>query len=1774
MYRLLLIFTWIVSTSFIIQAQVGSIEGTEIFNFSSPSLDETFKAYSVFQIPVSDFNKQIRKKKEGVNLRLKLGNLYDWQMYLYSHNIKGKDYSLRVSSENGIQEIESAENKTFKGHLYGVPDAGIRLTVAENFIYGYVEQGAENFFIEPLHYFVKEAPKDIFVVYASSEVYPRSDLKCGWSDMHRKKQGFEKKPNKKGPAKILGNCYTVEIALASDYSMFQEYGSIAGVENQTLGVLNNVQGNYDDEFEDEINFSLVTQFVSNCSSCDPWTSSLNPDNLLDDFRGWGNSGGFGVSFDVASLWSRRSFIDDIIGLAWVNAVCSSYKYNVLEDFTGNAALLRVLQAHELGHNFDASHDAAGSPYIMAPSVGNVDEWSATSVSMISENISDFLADLPDCLTGCGSLGPPVADFSANVTVDCAPFVVSFQDMSQGIVTSWNWSFPGGSPASSNDPDPNVTYSQAGIYDVELEVSNSGGSNSIYQSGYIEVLDGPEISFSFYVQGALVEFTNTTPEADNYFWDFGDGNTSNAENPIYLYDEDGVYQVELTALNECGLVSLIQEVTIITAPLADFNAAETIGCAPFTVSFFDASSSNATEWFWTFEGGTPSTSTNSDPIIIYDTPGTYSVTLEVSNAQGANTITQNSYITVEDVPSVSFEHFENDFTVTFINNSTNADNYLWNFGDGNTSTDESPDHIYQADGSYQVTLTAFNNCGETSFTSEVEIITLPIANFSSDNTNGCIPFTVAFMDLSSINATSWTWTFEGGTPSSSAEQNPTVVYEQAGTYTVVLQVENESGADIIEVTDYIVVGTTPVANFNFQQDFAQVQFENNSFGSDTYLWDFGDGNSSTEENPLYEYSQDGQYTVSLTATNECGSENISQTITIITPPTAGFSLSVQQGCAPFSVFFSDQSTDNTTVWSWVFEGGNPATSIEQNPVVSYEIPGNYSVTLQVSNASGTDQMVIESQVLVGIAPAASFSTDITDRSVQFSNSSEYASSVTWNFGDGNDSNVFAPTHTYSADGSYLVTLTVENECGTDVYSEMITVITPPTANFSSSLAEGCIPFEVSFTDQSSANATQWLWTFEGGDPATSSEQNPMVVYEIPGTYSVSLVASNNVGSNTFSSDDYIVIGAPPEAAFSALINGANISLTNTSSDNASSYLWDFGDGRTSEEDNPVHQYDLDGTYIISLTVYNDCGSMTSSKTITIVTPPSANFSVEVTEGCTPFSVAFMDQSSYNAAEWFWTFEGGTPSTSTEQNPIVTYEMPGMFEVSLAVSNAAGTDTYTQASVITVGDVPLTEFSEQVQDSVVQFFNSSQNADTYFWDFGDGDNSTESAPTHIYKNDGIYTVQLTATNNCGSTTYTQEVIIAVILPIAVFSTETTTVCPSQNIHFFNQSSENSTSYEWHFPGGEPEFSTQQHPTIHYPQSGQYTVTLISYNLAGSDTLLMQDYITISDLPVSDFDFSVDSIQLSFANTSVDGDTYFWDFGDGDSSTEENPEHWYPHAGNYLVSLTVSNECGDHTFEQEVATAGSIPQATFSADVLEENCIPFEIHFWDASSGIPASWQWSFPGGNPESSTEQNPVVVYENAGVYDVSLEVSNGFGNNVITESSFIVAFESPAALFSLEQNGRQISIENFSSGSSLEYEWNFGDGTIRAEENPMIHQYQENGEYVVSLTVSNNCGSDVYSDTLNISVDLKEKPAFIEEFLIIPNPNSGRFSVVLKGQPVHDLRMSLIDIFGHRLFEERFNYSSGHFERSFDFDNLPTGVYILQFETGNNAIYRKMVIEK
>ncbi|HPG37899.1 MAG TPA: PKD domain-containing protein [bacterium] len=482
---------------------------------------------------------------------------------------------------------------------------------------------------------------------------------------------------------------------------------------------------------------------------------------------------------------------------------------------------------------------------------------------------------------------------------------------------------------------------------------------------------------------------------------------------------------------------------------------------------------------------------------------------------------------------------------------------------------------------------------------------------------------------------------------------------------------------------------------------------------------------------------------------------------------------------------------------------------------------------------------------------------------------------------------------------------------------------PVANFQASPVSGIFPLLVHFTDRSTGFIDKWEWDF--GDNASGSEQNPDHTFNYPGTYTVSLTVSGLGGSHRVVKNSLITIGYPPPVAdFSAFpvsgIMPLTVQFSSLSTGFIQTWLWSFGDGVFSNQQNPLYTYNNPGNYSVNLSVVGPGGSDQLNKESYISVlypPPAAEFTAEPTSGVIPLTVQFTNFSTGQISSYLWKFGDG--DSSVTPNPTHTYTIAGSYSVSLYISGPGGNDSITKESLITVMPLaPHADFTAAPVSGprplIVQFTSlASGFIDLWLWKFGDGDSCATQNPVHTYTSAGSYSVSLTVNGPGGSHQLTKPDFISVTLPLPLvdFSAAPLSGPFPLTVRFTNLSSGDIHTWSWRF--GDGDSSSLQNPEHTYLDSGKYTVSLQATGPGGSQELVKEYYIQVTvQPPVAEFTATPVSgycpLTVKFENmSSGEITTCLWKFGDGDSSTLMNTEHTYRSCGKFSVSFMVSGSGG---------------------------------------------------------------------------------------------------------------------------------------------------------------------------------------------------------------------------------------------------------------------------
>jgi PKD repeat protein len=1206
---------------------------------------------------------------------------------------------------------------------------------------------------------------------------------------------------------------------------------------------------------------------------------------------------------------------------------------------------------------------------------------------------------------------PVASFVVSQTSGCSPLQVQFTNTSQNA-SSFFWDFGNGNTSTAINP-VNV-YLTPGNFTVKLVAYNAAGTaDSIIRNGYIQTISPPSVNFTASVTtaclgGTPISFTNQSTGYDALLWDFGDGNTSAAVNPVHQYTASGTFTVTLIAYNNSAGCSVpltkTGYITILSKPAATLTASATSVCNANTPISFQTSAPSAVNWLWNFGNG--STSTQPTPSHIYGTPGVYTVSLITTNSMGCtDTVTMPNFITVlsNPVPVINTTQPLTGcapVTTTFTSSTPGITGYLWNFGDSTANSMlSSVPHQYPNPGTYTVTLTAtYANGCSNTATATVQSFPKPTVTFGISNSQGCAPHTPVFTN------------------------------------------------------------TTNGPGY-------------------TYLWDFGDGSTSTQQHPTHTYTATGTYFPLLTVTDANGCSRQQGTITnvVVTAVSAVFTADAVTGCNPHTVNFTHPGGGVFT-YNWNF--GNGVTSNLQSPSYTYTSNGSYTVTLTVSNNGGCShtytlpQNIQVSNGTNNFTPAPPV-TACGPFTINLYDNSPNTSGWLWDFGDGTTSNVQNPVHTYTTSGTYVVTLQTTSSgsaCSQYISPYATYIINTGEAYFTVS-QNLCPPFTATFTDLS-VNAVSWLWDF--GDGTTSTQQHPVHVYANPGSYNVSLTITTAQGCTYTMYHNYAVTFIPLFANATAITTDSILPLTVNffaNSSGATMWYWDFGDGNSSTQMNPVHTYTTPGPYNISLTISNpQCTLTIDYPAVTFgngaVLSGSGGDSIQVPPpvfSCIPYEMNFSNPVQ-NTVSWLWDFGDG--NTSTVENPHHIYTDPGTFTVSLITWDANGnTDTVDFPSPFyltgATADFNIVH-ANNCTGSTVYMQNNSSNAISYFWDFGDGNTSTDPSPVHSYTTTGVnYIVSLTVTDTLGCTDFmARSYYASASMPL---STNTRRGCAGDTITFSSGAISFAT-YLWNF--GDGTTSTLPHPIHVYPDSGQYQVQLTVTDSLGCTITWTLPYNVRISKPIANFTSQMGvsgclAVRHQFTNLSTGADSYLWDFGNGMFSSQVNPMHAFQGAGYHNVTLTAYRDgCSSaYTSLQHVYVPSLTANFTYTQS---SECYPVTATYTDASTDA-VSWLWDF--GDGTSSTQQNPVHVFNTKPQGAVTLTVTSYTGCIQTINKPNISAMNVRVSLW--DTVGCTPFLLTISDSSDLvaSWLWDFGDGNTSAV-GAASHLYTSNGIWPVSVTAT------------------------------------------------------------------------------------------------------------
>jgi gliding motility-associated-like protein len=1321
---------------------------------------------------------------------------------------------------------------------------------------------------------------------------------------------------------------------------------------------------------------------------------------------------------------------------------------------------------------------------------------------------------------------PVAGFNSIPVSGCAPLTVNFQDLSSGNPTVWQWNL--GNSTLSNQQTPTTTYFNPGTYTVSLKVSNASGSDSITKIQYITVYDNPAVDFSASnVTGcfpAKINFTDLSTSGSgsitNWSWDFGDGDTSALQNPLHKFTTTGNYSITLKVTNSNGCTKILPKIQYIKIPngvIVNFNNSPTLHCKPpETINFTNLSTGPSTlSYQWNFGDGNISTIQN--PSNTYLNGGVYSVQLITTSSTGCvDTLVKNDSIVINNFqtafsgPDSICVGVTANFSNTSIPLNTNS---LWNFGDSTSSILNNPTKIWATPATYQVKLINDYGVCIDSVIKPVNVSLPPVANFIATDTFSCkAPFTTQFTDLTP-GGISWSWNFGDGF--SSTMQNPTHTYTSTGQFTVILSVKNGLGCtSTITRNQYIkiivpMVTITGTSGGCIPFIYTPTSNVNDPNGVASYLWNFGDGNTSTIQNPTNVYTSAGTYTIKLFVTTNDGcldSAIVAGGIKTGTPPTANFSAAPLVQCVGQNIQFTDMSTLATS-WMWNF--GDGGSSAAQNPLHAYLSNGPFNVTLTVMN-NGCPASITKNGYVNALPPVAKFTPVFSCANklqVGFTDNSVLPQTWSWNFGDGNTSNSQSPSHTYPALGTYNVTLTVTNGACTDSKTIPITLVDehPDFTLSKDSICKNSV-VSITVTNVNVANIVNFTYTYGDGQVASGGTASSVGhFYRSSGLFSIKVTTTDIHGCTATTPAETPIYVHGPIANFAAAplagCKGLNVIFTDKSiTDGINSikkWQWTYGDGIIENLTAPPfsHTYNTTGNFFVNLKV-TDSSSCTDTLTLGTpiqVTQPKAAFTSADTASCIEANVTLNSTSTGVNLGYAWTLGNGF--SSNQQNPVTTYPVDSTYSIKLVVTDINGCQDSLQKNNYINLKTAKAGFS--INDSVsscspfqVNFTNTSINNISQLWDFGDSSTSNSKNPTHYYTTPGKYTATLFAISQGGCLDSLKHT-IQLFPSTAILTFSPITGC-SQLLVNFHLTTAGPVSYFWDFGDGNTIFSKDSTIANTYLLPGSYVPKVILTDstgcqipVTGSDTI----HLTKSIVNFAAIDSAVcHGTSVVFSDSSSTNSTiisWHWNFGDDSTSPLQNPTHLYTASGTYTVQLIVTTKdgCSDSlTKNNYVHIYG--PIAKFNALPLA-GCKPLNVVFTDGSTtdGIHLinNWQWNFGDGSIQNFSAAPFNHLYDTSGSFLSQLKITDNFGCSDSFSLVTPVFITQPKAAFNSEDTntcaGSNVSFNNISSGINLGYAWTLGNGSSSNLLNP-VTSYSADGNYTIKLVVTDSIGCKD-SSTLN-----------------------------------------------------------------------------------------------
>lgn len=992
-----------------------------------------------------------------------------------------------------------------------------------------------------------------------------------------------------------------------------------------------------------------------------------------------------------------------------------------------------------------------------------------------------------------------AEFSYSPSPTCQNASIQFIDESIQPVDSVVWSF--GDGESSTAANPIHVYKTTGCFDVTL-IRFSEECIDTATLSCIEVFPIPEVEIEIENQfnctlPTTVNLKANTSESGSFQWEFIGGPTpifADSNNVPIQIESFGSYFVNLTFTNLLGCEFTQDSIPIDIYPFEAFlpNSGPS-GCVPLSVTLSDSiiSQFDITSWEWSIGEPALFTSNSENPTFTFQDTGRYDVQLIVENINGCqDTIVIEDYIKVGMVPEVNFEAIPVESCISdeiqFIDLSSNyVNDWVWYYDTIFLSNNQNPLENIDQPGVYDISLlVSHNGCYKSLLLEDYLTIFEPLSRFGVEY-NCEDPYTVT-VNNSSVGADSLSWTLRLSETDSLIFSDSIFgqfTFPDRGNYTLTHYSKNfESGCEHI-YTDTIKI-VDPIASYTLDTltGCAPLEINIGDYSQDAfayeYLTDDGTIDSIFTSEPTIVFTEGGVINgplLIITDIHECKDSFQLMDSVIVNRLDASINFP-EVICVPDVAELEDTSTDalgNVISWSWSIGGGEFESS-SQDTSIYIDSVGMYDLLFKVIDDWGCEDSLTIPNAINAVEIIPDFVSDTlgcTRAPIAFEAKGDngFVSSYSWDFGDGQFSDLTNPNHIYEAEGTYTVCLTMGDSrgCGKTICKENIITIIDPNANFDGDPIFATCPPLLTTMNNLSTDAISYIWDF-GDNSGISKNESPSHVYTSPGAYDVMLIAQST--SNCFDTlllEDYVRVEGPT-GDFTLDITPSCIPISVellAQSDGFYSYTWDYGNGVL---DSVAGLVDLDSTSF----VYTETGSFTPKLIITdsigcsrsfagdpiIVNDVNLDFTKDFDPQCGPP----LDVSLYNLSngttsdiDFSWFLDGPENLSSLDSSPVFTILQSGVYSVNLVAEYDLCKDTLSKVEFLEIADIPNVSFevlSDQFCENIsVEFLNTSSvgygELIEWHWDFGDGQISNLENPSHQYSSQESQTITLTGITDKG-------------------------------------------------------------------------------------------------------------------------------------------------------------------------------------------------------------------------------------------------------------------------------------------------------------------------------------------------------------------------------------------------------------------------------------------